>query len=137
MAGGYNCAQSVATAYGTAFGIPEETLARISAAFGGGVSRSDNICGAVSGALMVLGLKYGAKNSSQPDAKAKTYAIGNEFINEYKRRHGSVSCTGLLGYNISIPEERKEAVEKKATAAVCPDVVRNAGKLLEEFLARD
>jgi C_GCAxxG_C_C family probable redox protein len=137
MAGGYNCAQAVATTYGTAFGVPEETLARIATAFGGGVSRSDNICGGVSGALMVLGLKYGSKNQSEGDAKAKTYAIGNEFISEFARRHGAVSCTGLLGYNLSVPEERKEAAEKRVPATVCREIVRNAGILLEEFLARE
>lgn len=136
MAGGYNCAQSVAMTYGAQFGVPKKTLARISAAFGGGISRSDSICGGVSGALMVLGLKFGS-DTPDPAAKAKTYALGNEFINEYTRRHGAVTCTGLLGYNLSDPEQRKEAAEKKATADVCPDVVKNAGKLLEEFLARE
>ncbi len=137
MAGGYNCAQAMATTYGTAFGVPEETLARIATAFGGGISRSDNICGGVSGALMVLGLKYGSKNASESEAKAKTYALGNEFIQEFIRRHGAVSCTGLLGYNLSVPAERKEATEKKVSATVCRDVIRNAGTLLEEFLARE
>ena len=137
MAAGYNCAQAVATTYGASFGVPEETIARIATAFGGGISRSDNICGGVSGALMVLGLKFGSKNPSEGEAKTKTYALANEFISEFTRRHGAVSCTGLLGYNLSVPEERKEASEKRVFATVCRDVVRNAGKLLEEFLARE
>jgi C_GCAxxG_C_C family probable redox protein len=137
MKAGYNCTQAMATTYGAEFGVPEETLARIATAFGSGMGRTDNICGGISGALMVLGLKFGAKNQSEPEAKGKTYALANEFIKEYTRRHGSVSCTGLLGYNMSDPDQRKEAAEKKATATVCPEVVRNAGKLLEEFLSRE
>jgi C_GCAxxG_C_C family probable redox protein len=137
MASGYNCAQAVATTYGAAFGVPEETLARIATGFGGGVSRSDSMCGGVTGALMVLGLKFGPKNQSEGDAKAKASAFCNEFIREFTRRHGAVSCTALLGYNLSVPEERKEASEKRVYATVCVEVVRNAGMLLEEFLARE
>jgi C_GCAxxG_C_C family probable redox protein len=136
MNSGYNCSQAVSITYGTAFGVPEETIARIASGFGGGIGRTDNICGAVSGAVMVLGLKFGPKNPSEREAKAKAYEMTNEFIQEYARRHGAVSCTGLLGYNMSQPGEREKAVVNNAFAG-CRDVVRNAGKLLEEFLARE
>jgi len=136
MKAGYNCAQAVSTAYGAAYGVAEETIARIASAFGGGVSRTDNICGAVSGAVMVLGLKFGARNPAETDAKNKASALAGEFIQEYARRHGAVSCTGLLGYNMSVPGEREKARANNAFAR-CRDIVRNAADLLEEFLARE
>lgn len=135
MGEGYNCAQAVSTTYGTRFGVPEETLSRIASPFGGGIGRTDNICGAVSGAVMVLGLKFGGKNAADREAKTKASILANEFIEEYRRLYGSVSCTGLLGYNISKPEDMEKAKANNAFAG-CRDIVRNAGKLLEEFLQR-
>ena len=136
MGAGYNCSQAVATTYGTQFDVPEETIARIASGFGGGIGRTDNICGAVSGAVMVLGLKFGGRNASDTDAKTKAGIMANEFIQEYNRRYGAVSCTGLLGYNMSVPGEREKALANDAFAK-CRDIVRNAGGLLEEFLARE
>ena len=133
---GYNCAQAVSTTYGLQYGVPEETIARMASPFGGGIARTDNICGAVAGAVMVLGLKYGPKNASETDAKKKAGAMTNEFIQEHTRRYGAVSCTGLLGYNMSVPGERDEAVANNAFSK-CGDVVMNTSKLLEEFLARE
>jgi len=133
MGAGYNCAQAVSTTYGVKYGVPEETIARIASGFGGGVGRTDNICGAVSGAVMVLGLKYGPKSAADKEAKTKASIKTGEFIREYERRFGAVSCTGLLGYNISLPEGREKVLTDNAFAK-CRDVVRNAGKLLEEFL---
>jgi C_GCAxxG_C_C family probable redox protein len=132
---GYNCAQAISTTYGTQFGVPEETISRISSAFGSGIGRTDNICGAVSGAVMVLGLKFGARNASEKEAKTKASIIANEFIQEFKRRYGEVSCTRLVGYNLSIPSEMKKAVAEGAFAT-CRDIVRHAGELLEEYLER-
>ena len=135
MGAGYNCAQAVSTTYGTQFGVPEETISRISSAFGGGIGRTDNICGAVSGAVMVLGLKFGAKSAGETEAKTKASIMANGFIQEFKRRYGEVSCTGLVGYNLSIPEEREKATANSAYTK-CRDIVRNAGDLLEEYLER-
>jgi len=136
MGSGYNCAQAVSTTYGVKYGVPEETISRIASAFGGGISRTNNICGAVSGAVMVLGLKYGGRNPGEKEAKDKASAIAAEFIREFKRRYGEVSCTGLLGYNLGIQEEREKAVANNEFTK-CRDIVRNAGELLEEFLARE
>lgn len=133
MGNGYNCAQAVSTTYGVQFGVPEATIAKIASGFGGGVGRTDNICGAVSGAVMVLGLKFGPENAADKEAKTRASIKAGEFIREYASRYGAVSCTGLLGYNISLTEEREKALANNAFAG-CRDIVRNAGKLLEEFL---
>lgn len=133
---GYNCAQSVAIAYSPGYGVPSATMARIATAFGGGVSRSDSICGAVSGALMILGLHLGTDNQPDSTAKAKTYALGEEFVAEFTKRYGSVQCTSLVGYNLSVAKERKAASESGAFQTICSKVVENACELLEEYLDR-
>jgi len=136
MGAGYNCAQAVSTTYGTAYGVPEETIARMATGFGGGIGRTDNICGAVSGAIMVLGLRFGAGSPDETDAKTRTSIMAAEFIKEFTRRYGAASCTGLLGYNMSVPGEAAKASAANAFAG-CRDIVRNAGNLLEEFLQRE
>jgi C_GCAxxG_C_C family probable redox protein len=133
---GYNCAQSVAIAYSPEYGVPSATMARIATAFGGGVSRSDSICGAVSGALMILGLHLGTDNQPDSTAKAKTYTLGEEFVAEFNRRYGSAQCTDLVGYNLKNEDERKRASEANAFQTICSKVVENACGLLEEYLAK-
>jgi C_GCAxxG_C_C family probable redox protein len=72
--------------------------------FSAGISKSSNICGAVSGAIMVIGFKYGKTKQGDDAATDKTRARVRKFLQEFHERHGSVNCTELLGYNIGNPE---------------------------------
>lgn len=130
---GFSCSQAVAAAFAAEFGLDAATMLRVSAMFGGGIARSGDTCGAASGALMVLGLQYGA---TQPDpaAKERAYEHGREFIARFRARNGAVDCRDLLGHDFATPEGRAAIKELKVTRAICPGLVASAVEILEEML---
>jgi len=132
--GGWSCSQAVCCAFAKDFGIDEKTALRLSCGLGGGMGHTGNTCGAVSGALMVIGMRYGRTELDDLAAKEKTYEVAQEFIREFRRRHHSVNCTELLGYDLSNPRQLADAREKKVFHAKCPEFVRDAGDILEEIL---
>jgi C_GCAxxG_C_C family probable redox protein len=132
---GFSCSQAVFSAYAEQFGLDRETALKISGGFGGGMGRMAQTCGAVTGAFMAIGLKYGAVESDDQEAKDKTYDLVREFADRFKSCHGSVTCQELLGCDISIPEGLKVAREQGIFKTTCPRLVRDAAEILEEILA--
>jgi C_GCAxxG_C_C family probable redox protein len=130
---GFNCSQSIVSAYAEQFGLDEETAMKIAAGFGGGMGRLGRTCGAVTGALMVLGLRYG-RNSPDQAAKERVYAQIQEFTERFNARNSSLTCKGLLGIDISTPEGHELARKKQLFTTACPRFVRDAAEVLEEML---
>lgn len=130
---GYNCSQSVCTAFAEKMGVERDTALKMSAGFGGGMGAMGDTCGVVSGAFMALGLKYGPTEAS-PEAKAKMYAIIREFAQKFKDRNDSLECRGLLGLDFSVPEEAAKIKAEKITAQKCPKFIQDAAEILEEML---
>ena len=95
---------------------------------------TDDICGAVSGAIMVIGLRYGRITAEDKTAKEKPYAVVGEFLKQFEHRNGSVECTGLLRYNLSDPQQVTEAKKNKVVMARCPAFVRDAVELVETLV---
>jgi C_GCAxxG_C_C family probable redox protein len=126
---GFNCSQAVLSAY--AQGIDQEAALKIASGFGGGMGRMAETCGAVIGAMMVLGLKFGA---ASPDRAAKEliYERIREFAARFKERNGSLVCRDMLGCDISTPEGLE--VAKSLFTTVCPRYVRDACEILEEMV---
>jgi C_GCAxxG_C_C family probable redox protein len=91
-------------------------------------------CGAVTGALMVIGLKYGKTKAEDECARDKTYELVREFVNRFQSRHGSIICKELLGYDLSNPQEGEAVKEKGLFDTLCPQFVRDATEILEEIL---
>ena len=114
---GFSCSQAICLAYGDEFGLSPADAARIAAGFGGGIARTDRICGAVSGGVMVLGLAYGGTGAEDRAAKEATYAAVQEFLAAFETAHGSVSCTELLGYNLGIPAEASRCTRGRSRPA--------------------
>jgi C_GCAxxG_C_C family probable redox protein len=131
---GFTCAASVFAAFSEELGLDRATARKIACGFGGGISRSGNICGAVSGALMVIGLKYGKAEKGDDEATKKTRALVREFMKRFAARHGSVNCTELLGYNLNDPEEYEKARSRGIFRTKCPVLVGDAAGVLEELL---
>lgn len=129
---GFNCSQAVCAAFAERAGTSRETALKVAAGFGGGIGRTGNVCGVVTGAIMALGLKYGFTAGS-PEAKAEMYARVRTFIEKFTARHGAQTCRGLLGYDISIHEEHEKAKEEKLFSTRCPEFVRTAAEILEEM----
>ena len=129
----FNCTQGVFTTYAVEHGIDEKLALRLATNFGGG-ARKGEMCGAVSGALMVLGLLYGHSERDDLDTKAKAYAMSEEYMNRFIRKNGSVVCRELLGYDLSKPEEKAVIMEKNLFRTLCPEMIRSAVEILDELL---
>ena len=132
---GLSCSQAIISVYGKDLGLDPGTAVKIASAFGAGVAKSGEICGAVSGALMVLGLSQKPEDIRDASSREKVYAQARRFVGEFAARNASVHCTELVGYDLSDPKQFAEAKEKKAFATRCSKIVRDAGEILEELLA--
>ena len=130
---GFSCSQAVLGTYCERFGLDTKQAYKISSGFGGGM-HLDQTCGAVTGAFMVIGLKYGRTRADDVEAKMKTAATVVEFAKRFKARHGSIACTELLGCNISTQEGFEEAKKKDLFKQVCPQYVISAAEILDEML---
>jgi C_GCAxxG_C_C family probable redox protein len=130
---GFNCSQAVFSSYSKQFGLDSDVACKVATGFGGGM-RMAGTCGAVTGAFMVLGLKYGNSPEKDMDAKANTYKKIEDFTSRFKARNNSVICGDLLGCDISTPEGTKEAQDKGLLRSLCPRLVQDAAEILEEML---
>jgi len=131
---GYSCSQAILSTYGPKFGLEYNLAIRITGGFGGGIARLGYTCGAVSGAIMVLGLKYCPLKASDQKNKDKTYEMIRTFINKFNSIHGSIACRELLDCDISTPEGRLAALEKRLFQNLCPNLVRDSANILEELI---
>jgi|WetSurMetagenome_2_1015567.scaffolds.fasta_scaffold249461_2 C_GCAxxG_C_C family probable redox protein len=129
---GFNCAQSVFSAYANELGLKEEDALRISTGFGAGMARQQEVCGAVTGAYMVIGSAHGMIDPKDTDAKESTYAGMKDFSQQFSKLHGSISCRELLGCDINTEEGKKAYADANLSATVCLPCVQDACKLLEE-----
>ena len=131
---GFNCAQAVLSVFAPDLGLDRGIARRISHGFGAGIARTDDTCGALSAAIMAIGLRYGSTRADDIAAKEKTYAVVAEFLKEFKSRYGSLACTDLLGYNLSDPQQFAEAKTHKVVMERCPAFVRGAVELVETLI---
>lgn len=132
---GFMCSQAVLSAYAGQFGMDRETALKVSAAFGGGMGRLGEICGAVTGAFMVLGLKYGRTAVQDTKSHEKTNRLVREFVDKFKSVNGSIVCRELLGCDLSTPDGLKTFVDKKLRDGICTKLVRDAAEIVEQLLA--
>ncbi|MCX7794962.1 MAG: C-GCAxxG-C-C family protein [bacterium] len=124
---GFNCSQSIISTYAPELGLNRDLALLISSGFGGGLGRTGEVCGVVTGAIMTLGLKYGYTVFSN-EAKERVYSMVREFITRFKEKDNSIFCKELLGVDINTPEGRERA------HIICPELVRDAAEILEEML---
>jgi C_GCAxxG_C_C family probable redox protein len=127
---GHSCAQAVFSAFAEQMGMDYQTAVKLSSGFGGGMGLG-SVCGAVTGAIMAIGLKYGGVD---PTAKAQTAKLVREFTDRFKAEHRSLNCLDLLGCDLSTREGRQTAKDKNLYATVCNGIVRDAAKILNELL---
>ncbi|MFX0032036.1 MAG: C-GCAxxG-C-C family protein [Candidatus Hodarchaeota archaeon] len=133
---GHNCSQAILKAYGPEFSIDEELAYKIASTLGGGIARTGNTCGAVTGALMVIGLRYRNSDIEDQDNIYLTYEIGKEFIDKFESIHGSIKCKDLLGCDISTPEGYEKATSNNIFSDLCPKFVKDSAKILNTILKK-
>jgi C_GCAxxG_C_C family probable redox protein len=133
---GFSCSQAVFSPYAEEMGLDKDTALKIAGTFGGGMGRTGQTCGAVTGALMALGLKYGATDAADKETKEQAYARAQEFARRFAVRNGDdLSCKGLLGCDISTPDGQKMAQELGLYKSICPKLVSDAAEIVAEMLA--
>ena len=131
---GYNCSQALLATFGPELGLDRGLALKAAGPFGGGIARSGDLCGAVTGAVMAIGLRY-SSDQVDPEAKARSYAAVHRMLQEFQSRHGSIVCRDLLGCDIGTEEGRAEAQARDTHHTVCPQFVRDAAEILERILA--
>lgn len=133
-----NCSQAVFAAFRRAEVLDEASALRLATMFGGGVAGSGGgMCGAVTGALLALSMRYGMGGIEELANKTKSYELGRQFMAEFEKRMGSCRCESILGLCIGEPENLQKARELKLFQTVCVDAVSTAADILEEMLSAE
>jgi C_GCAxxG_C_C family probable redox protein len=133
---GYACSQAVISTFSSMAGMDELTALKVSALFAGGMRKGET-CGAVTGALMILGLKFSSDSCQIMNDRKVTYQLSEEFYSRFLEKHGSLKCKDLMGVDISTPEGKAESELKNLHHTVCPAFVHDAAEILEEMLMRN
>lgn len=123
---GYVCSQAVFAAFSPDLGVDKEQALKIGACFGSGM-RKGEVCGACTGALMALGLKYG-------ESKEKSNESCERFLDEFEKENGSYICNDLLGCDIRTPEGVEFAIENNLFKEFCPKMVESAAKITKGII---
>jgi len=129
---GCNCSQAVLSAFGPDLGLDPDTCLRVAGGFGGGMARLGKTCGAVTGAVMVLGFI----DISGPDpeqAKESVYIRVRALFERFQARHGSTCCRDLIAYDLSTTEGLAAARTERVFTTRCPLFVRTAVEVLEDL----
>ena len=131
---GYNCAQAVAASFGDLTGLDEKTAARMASCFGGGMGRMREVCGAVSGMLMVAGVLYGYDDPKATTEKRELYAQVQAMAGQFREELGSIVCRDLLKNPPSDPNPTPRT-EQFYKDRPCARMVATAARIMDEFIA--
>jgi C_GCAxxG_C_C family probable redox protein len=132
---GFNCSQSVLTPFHEKFNLKENQSLKLACAFGAGMGRQQLTCGAVTGALMVLGSWFGKGKEDDNSKKTETYEKSVAFIQEFTRLHGSITCLDLLDrLHMNDPEEARIIEAKELYRVKCTRYVADAVEIVENLI---
>lgn len=131
---GFNCSQSVSSVFANEYGIDKAVLRLLSSGFGGGMGGMQDVCGAASGAFMILGLEYGYSDVSENHKKPQLYDIIKDFSNAFSQQNGCLRCYDLLNCDLNTEEGKEYFKKNELKEAVCVKCVKNSVELLEQFL---
>lgn len=131
---GYSCAQSILYAYREELNLSEETSLKISCGLGAGMARKGEVCGAVTGGILVLGMRHGRGLNDDSTARETTYAKTQELMNLFSSKHGSCSCRQLLnGCDLSTEDGQASFKENDYLNQVCMVCVQSIVEILEQL----
>ena len=129
----FNCAQSVFAAHGPYDGLSEQMCLAVAGPFGAGMGRMGEVCGAVTGALMVLGVRDGREMATNPaEARGSLYARVQALADAFEKRNGSLLCRELTGCDLRTPEGQEEFKTRDLHNTLCKGLVSCAVDLLGE-----
>lgn len=130
---GYNCAQSIVVAFSDVTGLSVDFSARMASSFGGGMGRMREVCGAVSGMLMVAGLVYGYDDILDPDAKKNHYALVQNLAGQFREQVGAIVCREILKNPPSDPNPTPRTAEFYRVRP-CTRMVIIAANILDDYI---
>ena len=129
----YHCSQAVLAAYTEECGLTEKQALKMGACFGSGM-RKGEVCGACTGALMVLGMLYGQYDINDLDSRLAANEVNDKMMDRFKEKCGSYICNDLLGCDISTQDGVEYAIANHLFTEFCPQMVANAVDILEEII---
>jgi C_GCAxxG_C_C family probable redox protein len=127
----FNCSQAVFSTFASKLGLDEATALKLASPFGAGFARRGEVCGAVTGALLALGLAHGADT---PAGKDLIYRLSQEFMRKFEEEHSSILCRELIGCDLSTPAGYQAAAEKRVFVTICPVLVSQAAEIVAGLL---
>ncbi|UCH58102.1 MAG: C_GCAxxG_C_C family protein [Candidatus Bathyarchaeota archaeon] len=134
---GFLCSESVLLALSDCLDISSDVIPRIATGFGAGVGRSGEICGALAGAVMGLGLKYGRDEVGEEEHGPGRYWYSTEILKRFRAEHGDVRCKNLLDLDLSRAEDKLEYDNRRLWETVCREFIVEATGLAYDILARE
>lgn len=129
----FHCSQAVLAAYADECGLSEELALKLGACFGSGM-RKGEVCGACTGALMVLGAMYGQYDKADPESRTRANEVNDKMMEGFAKVSGSYICNDLLGFDVSTLEGVKYCIDNNLFTEFCPKMVANAVDVLEEII---
>lgn len=131
---GYSCSQSVLAVFSGESGLPRETANKIASPFGGGIGGYGKTCGALTGAIMVIGLKYGPSDIADTEAKSLARRKTRELLEKFEATHGTCQCSNLVGFDMSKLSEPEIKARQTHFHTLCPKFLETVVVWLEEEL---
>ncbi|HPD55894.1 MAG TPA: C-GCAxxG-C-C family protein [Smithellaceae bacterium] len=131
---GYNCSQAIVKTYAAEVGLNENEIVKMASVLGGGIGRTGHVCGAVSGAALIIGAKFGSTDNTKLESKYKVYQKGRELLERFAAENKSILCSEILGYDINTKEGLKQARQAGVFTQKCPGFVASAARILESLL---
>ena len=133
---GYMCSQAVFAAFSEDYGVTVKQALQIGACFGSGMNKGE-VCGACTGALMALGMRYGQFDLCDVESRAAQKVNAVQFLEEFEKREGSYICRDILGCDLSTEEGRSYAINKGLFKKICPKMVKTAAEITAQMLGGD
>ncbi len=132
FANGLNCSQAIMTVFGKPFGVDLEMAKKIGRPWRGGMGHLSQTCGALTGAIMVLGLANTI--SEEGEARKEAFKSVKKLFQRFEEKYGTTVCKNLLGEDLSTEEGMRKIREQNLVRKVCPQYVRGAAEILAEII---
>ncbi|MEN8203269.1 MAG: C-GCAxxG-C-C family protein [Bacteroidota bacterium] len=130
---GYNCAQSVVLSFADDLKYSKELVQKMASGFGGGMGKQQETCGAVTGAIMVLGIMKGETVNNNEELKSEVYGAVKELSRKFKAEFRTTNCMDLIGCDLNTPEGAAKFKDELIMETTCADCVKKAVEIVESI----
>lgn len=130
---GYNCSQSVVLSFADDLKYSKELVQKMAAGFGGGMGKQQETCGAVTGAIMVLGLKKGDSVNNNDELKAEAYGAVKELNRRFVAEYKTTRCRDLIGCDLNTQEGAAKFKDENIMETTCAECVKKAVEIVDSI----